>query len=67
MPVQDKLNLARAVLAKGNEFVQNARKGVPSDFGGFWADWAIADLLREEAEKMLADKPASDAKSEKRD
>jgi tetratricopeptide (TPR) repeat protein len=61
------LEPARNAIAKGNGFVQQARPGVPSDFGGFWADWAIADLLREEAEKLLADKPAADAKSDKRD
>jgi serine/threonine protein kinase len=61
------MDSARAALAKGNQSVQQARTQVSSDFGGFWADWAIADLLREEAEKILADKPGSDAKSEKHD
>jgi eukaryotic-like serine/threonine-protein kinase len=48
---------ARAALAKGDEFVKQAHLRVSPDFSGAWADWAIADLLRQEAEELLADKP----------
>jgi tetratricopeptide (TPR) repeat protein len=55
---------ARAALDKGNEFVQQAREQIPVDFYGNWGDWTIADLLRQEAEKLLAEKPAAEAGSQ---
>jgi tetratricopeptide (TPR) repeat protein len=57
---------SRAALAKGDEFVQQARQQISGDFIGSWPEWAIADHLRQEAEKSLSDKPAAEAKSKKR-
>ncbi len=58
---------ARAALGKGDELVKHAHTQVSPDFSGAWADWTIAELLHQEAKKLLVDTPATDMKSKKSD
>ncbi|MDB6124273.1 MAG: Serine/threonine protein kinase with repeat, partial [Pedosphaera sp.] len=53
---------ARAVLAKGNDFVKSNLPRVNSDdFGVDWRDWIIAHALIEEATALIEGKPASES------
>ena len=49
---------ARAALATGNACVRQTQKQNSTDFANDWADWAIADHLRREAEELLDKRPA---------
>ncbi len=51
------IEAGRAALARGNEIEKQIQSQASSEFMAKWADWTVANHLRQEAVKLLADKP----------
>ena len=55
------LDLARAALAEGNEFLNQTARLFDCDLMANWYDWAVAELLRDEAVNLISATVASEA------
>ena len=62
-----RLKSAEASLTRGDEIEKQVQSQVASESMAKWSDWAVANRLRREAADKLAEKPAVDAKSAKRE